>query len=159
MPNELCVENEVHVIESPRLRLLEYRSSRSSCIALSAETLSANGCTTIVGIVRAITSCGNAVVVVVDVSVGATVVDVGVIDVEVVDVVVGRVVVVVVVVTGVIEVDASAVAPVLIALSALTRNKYNVSLISPVTVALSDVDTPSLNTDHVAEPDTEYSTT
>ena len=162
MPNELCVENEVHVIESPRLRLLEYRSSRSSCIALSAETLSANGCTTIVGIVRAITSCGNAVVVVVDVSVGATVVDVGVIDVEVVDVVVGRVVVVVVVVvvvTGVIEVDASATAPVLITFSALTRNKYNVSLISPVTVALSDVDTPSLNTDHTPELCTEYSTT
>ena len=68
------------------------------------------------------------------------------------------VVVVVVVVTGVIEVDASAVAPVLTALSALTRNEYDVSLMSPVTVALSDVDTPSLNTDHVAEPDTEYST-
>ena len=45
--------------------------------------MSANGCTTIVGIVRALTSCGNAVVVLVDV----------VVDVEVADVVVGRVVV------------------------------------------------------------------
>ena len=48
--------------------------------------LSANGCTTIVGIVRAITSCGNTVVVVMDVFAGATVVDVEVVDVEVVDV-------------------------------------------------------------------------
>ena len=58
-----------------------------------------------------------------------------------------------------IDVDANATAPVLITLSALTRNEYDVSLMSPVTVALSEVDTPSLNTDHVTEPDTEYSTT
>ena len=143
--------------------------------------MSANGCTTIVGIVRALTSCGNAVVVLVDV----------VVDVEVADVVVGRVVVafvvvgatvvvvvgatvvvvvvvvvvlvvvvvVVVVVTGVIEVDANAATPVLTALSALTRNEYDVSFTRPVTVALSDVDTPSLNTDHTPELCTEYSTT
>jgi hypothetical protein len=58
----------------------------------------------------------------------------------------------------VIEVDASTVAPVLIALSALTRNEYDVSLTRPVTVALSEVDTPSLNTDHESESETEYST-
>jgi len=147
--------------------------------------LSANGCTTIVGIVRAITSCGNAVVVLVDVVVvaivvaGATVVDVKVADVVgrvvVAFVVVGAtvvevvgvtvvvvevvVVVVVVVVTGVIEVDANAATPVLTALSALTRNEYDVSFTRPVTVALSDVDTPSLNTDHTPELCTEYSTT
>jgi hypothetical protein len=149
--------------------------------------LSANGCTTIVGIVRALTSCGNAVVVLVDVVVvaivvaGATVVDVKVADVVgrvvVAFVVVGAtvvevvgvtvvvvvvevvVVVVVVVVTGVIEVDANAATPVLTALSALTRNEYNVSFTRPVTVALSDVDTPSLNTDHTPELCTEYSTT
>jgi hypothetical protein len=69
------------------------------------------------------------------------------------------VVVVVVVVTGVIEVDASAVAPVLTALRALTRNEYEVSFTRPVTVALSDADTPSLNTDHTPELCTEYSTT
>ena len=138
--------------------------------------LSANGCTTIVGIVRAITSCGNTDVVLVDVVVVAIVADV---DVEVADVVVGRVVVgatvvgatvvevvvvvvvlvVVVVVTGVIEVDANAETPVLTALSALTRNEYDVSFTRPVTVALSDVDTPSLNTDHTPELCTEYSTT
>ena len=148
---------------------------------MSAEILSANGCTTIVGIVRALTSCGNAVVVLVDV----------VVDVEVADVVVGRVVVafvvvgatvvvvvgatvvvvvvvvvvlvvvvvVVVVVTDVIEVDVDAAMPVLTALSALTRNEYDVSFTRPVTVALSDVDTPSLNTDHTPELCTEYSTT
>ena len=148
---------------------------------MSAEMLSANGCTTIVGIVRALTSCGNAVVVLVDV----------VVDVEVADVVVGRVVVafvvvgatvvvvvgatvvvvvvvvvvlvvvvvVVVVVTGVIEVDVDAAMPVLTALSALTRNEYDVSFTRPVTVALSDVDMPSLNTDHTPELCTEYSTT
>jgi hypothetical protein len=147
--------------------------------------LSANGCTTIVGIVRALTSCGNAVVVLVDVVVvaivvaGATVVDVKVADVVgrvvVAFVVVGAtvvevvgvtvvvvevvVVVVVVVVTGVIEVDANAATPVLTALSALTRNEYDVSFTRPVTVALSDVDTPSLNTDHTPELCTEYSTT
>jgi hypothetical protein len=137
---------------------------------LRAEMLSANGCTTIVGIVRAITSCGNAVVVLVDVVVVAIVVAVAtVVDVEVADVVVGRVVVVVVVlvvvvvvvvvVTGVIEVDANAATPVLTALSALTRNEYAVSFMRPVTVALSDVDTPSLNTDHTPELCTEYSTT
>ena len=136
--------------------------------------LSANGCTTIVGIVRAITSCGNAVVVLVDVVVVAIVVAVAtVVDVEVADVVVGRVVVgrvvvgrvvvvvlvVVVVVTGVIEVDANAATPVLTSLSALTRNEYDVSFTRPVTIALSDVDTPSLNTDHTPELCTEYSTT
>ena len=139
--------------------------------------MSANGCTTIVGIVRALTSCGNAVVVLVDVVVVAIVVAVAtVVDVEVADVVVGRVVVgatvvvvvvvvlvvvvvVVVVVTGVIEVDANAATPVLTALSALTRNEYDVSFTRPVTVALSDVDTPSLNTDHTPELCTEYSTT
>ena len=142
--------------------------------------LSANGCTTIVGIVRAITSCGNTDVVLVDVVVVAIVVAVAtVVDVEVADVVVGRVVVgatvvgatvvevvvvvvvlvVVVVVTGVIEVDANAETPVLTALSALTRNEYDVSFTRPVTVALSDVDTPSLNTDHTPELCTEYSTT
>ena len=142
---------------------------------MSAEMLSAKGCTTIVGIVRAITSCGNAVVVLVDVVVVAIVVAVAtVVDVEVADVVVGRVVVgatvvevvvvvvvlvVVVVVTGVIEVDANAETPVLTALSALTRNEYDVSFTRPVTVALSDVDTPSLNTDHTPELCTEYSTT
>jgi hypothetical protein len=137
--------------------------------------LSANGCTTIVGIVRALTSCGNAVVVLVDVVVVAIVVaGATVVDVEVADVVVGSVVVevvvvvvvvlvvvvvVVVVVTGVIEVDANAATPVLTALSALTRNEYDVSFTRPVTVALSDVDTPSLNTDHTPELCTEYSTT
>ena len=144
--------------------------------------LSAKGCTTIVGIVRAITSCGNTDVVLVDVVVVAIVVAVAtVVDVEVADVVVGRVVVamvivgatvvvvvvvvlvvvvvVVVVVTGVIEVDANAETPVLTALSALTRNEYDVSFTRPVTVALSDVDTPSLNTDHTPELCTEYSTT
>ena len=140
--------------------------------------LSANGCTTIVGIVRAITSCGNAVVVLVDVVVVAIVEAVAmVVDVEVADVVIGRVVaasvvvgatvvvvvvvvlVVVVVVAGVIEVDANAAMPVLTALSALTRNEYDVSFTRPVTVALSDVDTPSLNTDHTPELCTEYSTT
>ena len=142
---------------------------------MSAEMLSANGCTTIVGIVRAITSCGNTDVVLVDVVVVAIVVAVAtVVDVEVADVVVGRVVVgatvvevvvvvvvlvVVVVVTGVIEVDANAETPVLTALSALTRNEYDVSFTRPVTVALSDVDTPSLNTDHTPELCTEYSTT
>ena len=51
--------------------------------------MSANGCTTIVGIVRALTSCGNAVVVLVDVVVVAIVVAVAtVVDVEVADVVV-----------------------------------------------------------------------
>ena len=135
----------------------------------------ANGCTTIVGIVRAITSCGNAVVVLVDVVVVAIVVaGATVVDVEVADVVVGSVVVevvvvvvvvlvvvvvVVVVVTGVIEVDANAATPVLTALSALTRNEYDVSFTRPVTVALSDVDTPSLNTDHTPELCNEYSTT
>ena len=148
---------------------------------MSAEMLSAKGCTTIVGIVRAITSCGNTDVVLVDVVVVAIVVAVAtVVDVEVADVVVGRVVVamvivgatvvvvvvvvlvvvvVVVVVTGVIEVDANAETPVLTALSALTRNEYDVSFTRPVTVALSDVDTPSLNTDHTPELCTEYSTT
>ena len=149
---------------------------------MSAEMLSANGCTTIVGIVRAITSCGNTDVVLVDVVVVAIVVAVAtVVDVEVADVVVGRVVVamvivgatvvvvvvvvlvvvvvVVVVVAGVIEVDANAETPVLTALSALTRNEYDVSFTRPVTVALSDVDTPSLNTDHTPELCTEYSTT
>jgi hypothetical protein len=148
---------------------------------LRAEMLSANGCTTIVGIVRAITSCGNTDVVLVDVVVVAIVVAVAtVVDVEVADVVVGRVVVamvivgatvvvvvvvvlvvvvVVVVVTGVIEVDANDATPVLTALSALTRNEYDVSFTRPVTVALSDVDTPSLNTDHTPELCTEYSTT
>ena len=151
---------------------------------MSAEMLSAKGCTTIVGIVRAITSCGNAVVVLVDVVVnkfvgatavvvvsatavvvrvvvamvivGATVV---VVVVVVLVVVVVVVLVVVVVVTGVIEVDANAETPVLTALSALTRNEYDVSFTRPVTVALSDVDTPSLNTDHTPELCTEYSTT
>ena len=149
---------------------------------MSAEMLSAKGCTTIVGIVRAITSCGNTDVVLVDVVVVAIVVAVAtVVDVEVADVVVGRVVVamvivgatvvvvvvvvlvvvvvVVVVVAGVIEVDANAATPVLTALSALTRNEYDVSFTRPVTVALSDVDTPSLNTDHTPELCTEYSTT
>ena len=145
---------------------------------MSAEMLSANGCTTIVGIVRAITSCGNTDVVLVDVVVVAIVRAVAtVVDVEVADVVVGRVVVamvivgatvvvvvvvvlvVVVVVAGVIEVDANAAMPVLTALSALTRNEYDVSFTRPVTVALSDVDTPSLNTDHTPELCTEYSTT
>ena len=155
---------------------------------MSAEMLSANGCTTIVGIVRALTSCGNAVVVLVDVVVnkfvgatavvvvgatavvvrvvvamvivGATVVEVVGATVVVVEVVVVVVVlVVVVVVTGVIEVDANAETPVLTALSALTRNEYDVSFTRPVTVALSDVDTPSLNTDHTPELCTEYSTT
>ena len=145
---------------------------------MSAEMLSAKGCTTIVGIVRAITSCGNAVVVLVDVVVVAIVEAVAmVVDVEVADVVIGRVVaasvvvgatvvvvvvvvlVVVVVVAGVIEVDANAAMPVLTALSALTRNEYDVSFTRPVTVALSDVDTPSLNTDHTPELCTEYSTT
>ena len=127
--------------------------------------LSANGCTTIVGIVRAITSCGNAVVVLVDVVVVAIVVAVAtVVDVEVADVVVGATVVeevgaTVVVVTGVIDVDANSATPVLTALSALTRNEYDVSFTRPVTVALSDVDTPSLNTDHTPELCTEYSTT
>ena len=151
---------------------------------MSAEMLSANGCTTIVGIVRAITSCGNAVVVLVDevvnkfvgatavvvvsatavvvrvvvamVIVGATVV---VVVVVVLVAVVVVVLVVVVVVTGVIEVDANAATPVLTALSALTRNEYDVSFTRPVTVVLSDVDTPSLNTDHTPELCTEYSTT
>ena len=146
--------------------------------------LSAKGCTTIDGIVRAITSCGNAVVVLVDevvnkfvgatavvvvsatavvvrvvvamVIVGATVV---VVVVVVLVVVVVVVLVVVVVVTGVIEVDVNAATPVLTALSALTRNEYDVSFTRPVTVALSDVDTPSLNTDHTPELCTEYSTT
>ena len=124
--------------------------------------------------------CGNAVVVIVvaivvaivDVLVEVTVVEVVVMFVdELAGVIVGVivdptvvvvatvVVVVVVVVTGVIDVDANATAPVLITLSALTRNEYDVSLMSPVTVALSEVDIPSLNTDHVTEPDTEYSTT
>ena len=139
---------------------------------MSAEMWSANGCTTIVGIVRAITSCGNTVEVVVVVAIVEAVAMV--VDVEVADVVVGRVVVgaivvevvvvvvvlvVVVVVTGVIEVDANAETPVLTALSALTRNEYDVSFTRPVTVALSDVDTPSLNTDHTPELCTEYSTT
>ena len=147
---------------------------------MSAEMLSANGCTTIVGIVRAITSCGNTVVVLVDVVVnnfvgatavvvvGATavvvrvvvaMVIVGATVVVVVVVVLVVVVVVVVVVAGVIEVDANAETPVLTALSALTRNEYDVSFTRPVTVALSDVDTPSLNTDHTPELCTEYSTT
>ena len=146
---------------------------------MSAEMLSAKGCTTIVGIVRAITSCGNTVVVLVDVVVnkfvgatavvvvGATAVVVRVVvamvivgaTVVVVVVVVVVVLVVVVVVTGVIEVDANAETPVLTALSALTRNEYDVSFTRPVTVALSDVDTPSLNTDHTPELCTEYSTT
>jgi hypothetical protein len=136
--------------------------------------LSANGCTTIVGIVRAITSCGNAVVVVMDIFAGATVVDVEVVDVAVVDVVIGRVVaafvvvgaivvvvdvVVVVVVAGVIDVEANAATPVLTALRALTRNEYEVSFTRPVTVALSDADTSSLNTVHTPELCTEYSTT
>ena len=89
-------------------------------------------------------------VVAASVVVGATVVVV---------VVVVVVLVVVVVVTGVIEVDANAETPVLTALSALTRNEYDVSFTRPVTVALSDVDTPSLNTDHTPELCTEYSTT
>ena len=155
--------------------------------------LSANGWTMSEGIVRALTSCGNAVVVLVDVVVnkfvgatavvvvgatavvvrvvvamvivGATVVvevvgaTVVVVEVEVEVVVVVVVLVVVVVVTGVIEVDANAATPVLTALSALTRNEYDVSFTRPVTVALSDVDTPSLNTDHTPELCTEYSTT
>ena len=91
-------------------------------------------------------------VVVAMVIVGATVV-------VVVVVVLVVVVVVVVVVTGVIEVDANAETPVLTSLSALTRNEYDVSFTRPVTVALSDVDTPSLNTDHTPELCTEYSTT
>ena len=142
---------------------------------MSAEMLSANGCTTIVGIVRALTSCGNTVEVVVVVAIVVAVATV--VDVEVADVVIGRVVaasvvvgatvvvvvvvvlVVVVVVAGVIEVDANAAMPVLTALSALTRNEYDVSFTRPVTVALSDVDTPSLNTDHTPELCTEYSTT
>ena len=151
---------------------------------MSAEMLSANGWTMSEGIVRALTSCGNAVVVLVDVVVnkfvgatavvvvgatavvvrvvvamvivGATVV---VVVVVVLVVVVVVVLVVVVVVTGVIEVDANAETPVLTALSALTRNEYDVSFTRPVTVALSDVDTPSLNTDHTPELCTEYSTT
>ena len=95
-------------------------------------------------------------VVVAMVIVGATVV---VVVVVVLVVVVVVVLVVVVVVTGVIEVDANAETPVLTALSALTRNEYDVSFTRPVTVALSDVDTPSLNTDHTPELCTEYSTT
>jgi hypothetical protein len=55
--------------------------------------------------------------------------------------------------------NASAVALVLITLSALTRNEYDVSFTRPVTVALSDIDTPSSNNDHTPEPCTEYSTT
>ena len=142
--------------------------------------LSANGWTMSEGIVRALTSCGNAVVVLVDVVVnkfvGATavvvvsatavvvrvvvaMVIVGATVVVVVVVVLVVVVVVVVVVTGVIEVDVNAATPVLTALSALTRNEYDVSFTRPVTVALSDVDTPSLNTDHTPELCTEYSTT
>ena len=142
--------------------------------------LSAKGCTTIDGIVRAITSCGSAVVVLVDevvnkfvgatavVVVSATavvvrvvvaMVIVGATVVVVVVVVLVVVVVVVVVVAGVIEVDANAETPVLTALSALTRNEYDVSFTRPVTVALSDVDTSSLNTDHTPELCTEYSTT
>ena len=91
-------------------------------------------------------------VVVAMVIVGATVV-------VVVVVVLVVVVVVVVVVAGVIEVDASATLPVFTTFSALTRNEYDVSFTRPVTVALSDVDTPSLNTDHTPELCTEYSTT
>jgi len=136
--------------------------------------LSANGCTTIVGIVRAITSCGNAVVVLVDAVVVVVAIVVAVVDVAVVDVVIGRVVaafvvvgaivvvvdvVVVVVVAGVIDVEANAATPVLTALRALTRNEYEVSFTRPVTVALSDADTPSLNTVHTPELCTEYSTT
>ena len=138
--------------------------------------LSAKGCTTIDGIVRAITSCGSAVVVLVDevvnkfvgatavVVVSATAVVVRVVVAMVivgatVVVVVVVVLVVVVVVAGVIEVDANAAMPVLTALSALTRNEYDVSFTRPVTVALSDVDTPSLNTNHTPELCTEYSTT
>jgi hypothetical protein len=55
--------------------------------------------------------------------------------------------------------NASAVALVLITLSALTRNEYDVSFTRPVTVAPSDVDTPSSSNDHTPEPCTEYSTT
>jgi hypothetical protein len=55
--------------------------------------------------------------------------------------------------------NASAVALVLITLSALTRNEYDVSFTRPVTVALSDIDTPSSSNDHTPEPCTEYSTT
>jgi Na+(H+)/acetate symporter ActP len=132
---------------------------------LSADILSANGCTRSDGIERATTSCGTTVVVVavVEVVVGRTVV----VD-ELVEVVVGKtvvvvlvvvVVVVVVVVTGVIAESASAVAPVLTMLRALIRNEYDVSFTRPVTVALSDIDTPSSNNDHTPEPCTEYSTT
>jgi hypothetical protein len=128
------------------------------------------------GIERATTSCGTTVVVVVvvvkvvvvlveeEVVVAGTAVVVVVED----EVVVGRtvvvvlvvvVVVVVVVVTGVIDAIASAVALVLTTLSALTRNKYDVSFTRPVTVAPSDVDTSSSNNDHTPEPCAEYSTT
>ena len=152
---------------------------------LSADILSANGCTRSDGIERATTSCGTTVVVVVVVVkvvvvVGATVVVVAVVEVvvgrtvvvdELVEVVVGKTVVVVlvvvevvvvdvvVVVTGVIADNASAVALALTMLRALIRNEYDVSFTRPVTVAPSEVDMPSSNNDHTPEPCTEYSTT
>jgi hypothetical protein len=123
--------------------------------------------------VRATTSCGTTVVVLVDVLVEDEVVSAGTVVVVVVEdeVVVGKTVVVVlvvvevvvvdvvVVVTGVIADNASAVALVLTMLRALIRNEYDVSFTRPVTVAPSDVDTSSSNNDHTPEPCTEYSTT
>ena len=129
------------------------------------------------------TGAGSGAVVVVDVVVGATAVVVGatvvvvvvvgaaVVVVVVVVVVVGAtvvvvvvgatVVVVVVVVVGTVGVSESLIsdgAPSPIALRAVTRNRYAVALVRPLTVAESEVDTPSLTVTHSA-PSLVYCTT
>jgi hypothetical protein len=128
------------------------------------------------------TGAGSGAVVVVDVVVGATVVVVGatvvvvvvvgatvivvvvvVVGATVVVVVVGAtvVVVVVVVVVGAVGVSESLIsdgAPSPIALRAVTRNRYAVALVRPLTVAESEVDTPSLTVIHSA-PSLVYCTT
>jgi hypothetical protein len=102
--------------------------------------------------------------VVVVVVVGATVVVVVVVGATVVVVVVGAtvvVVVVVVVVVGAVGVSESLIsdgAPSPIALRAVTRNRYAVALVRPLTVAESEVDTPSLTVTHSA-PSLVYCTT
>ena len=106
---------------------------------------------------------GATVVVVVVVVVGATVVVVVVVVVgaTVVVVVVGATVVVVVVVVGTVGVSESLIsdgAPSPIALRAVTRNRYSVALVRPLTVAESEAETPSLTVTHSA-PSLVYCTT
>ena len=110
----------------------------------------------VVGATVVVVVVGATVVVVV----GATVVVV--VGATVVVVVVGAtVVVVVVVVVGTVGVSESLIsdgAPSPIALRAVTRNRYAVALVRPLTVAESEADTPSLTVTHSA-PSLVYCTT